>query len=631
MAVLVKAPTEDLKASGIDQSGCCALRTLKLQYCGFSFKRRVTHLTVILKRRHPLVGATMMGTWTTFNTPKIGDDWLYADTMLLLTDGSVLIHQRYLPPTDGSGPGIDGRVWMRLTPDVNGNYDKGQRSKLLFPMINQRQYFASGITIEGKVYVVGGETSDDKVHPDDSPLGEIFDPLETNPKKAWSPLKKPSEFDYIQGDVPSSGLKSGHVLFGSITGPPRTADWDPSKKDLGQDKKDPKRKYGWKEVGAGTKDAIPDEETWTLLPDGSVLTVEVSPSDGNLGRNPAERYIPDEGRWIPAGFTGVPLVVGTIDCTYTPAGKPAQNQSVNVSEIGPALLLADGRLFAIGATGHTAIFTPSTNTWAAGPDFGADTGGNSFTDPAGSTCSWTSPSGLQGACDAPAVLLPGGQVLCCAGNFHVSTDDPPGTGNIYLDPSSGNLTIYNVPTIFYEYDPALPQNGLVPLPNQPSMGGDNWVWMARLLLLPNGQVLYSTGSNTLGLYQPSPAELTPAVPRPTITNFCSADFPSTLTIGTTFKLTGQNLNGFSQANSYGDDAQMATNFPLVRVKNASTQAVVYLRTSNFTSLGVAVAGPVTCDVAVSGNGLTDGTWELVVVANAVPSLPVTVEIAQRTA
>jgi hypothetical protein len=573
----------------------------------------------------------MTGTWTTFNTPKIGDDSLYADTMLLLTDGSVLIHQRYLRPTSGSGSGIDGRVWMRLTPDVNGNYDREQRSKVPFPMINQRQYFASGITTEGKVYVVGGETSDDKVNPDDSPLGEIFDPLETNPKHAWSPIKKPSEFNYIQGDVPCSGLKNGHVLFGSIAPPPalpRTADWDPSKKDLAQDKKDPARKYGWKEVGAGTKDAIPDEETWTLLPDGSVLTVEVSPSDGNLGRNPAERYIPDEERWIPAGFTGVPLVVGTIDCTYTPAGKSAQNQSVNVSEIGPALLLADGRLFAIGATGHTAIFTPSTNTWAAGPDFGANTSGNSFTDPAGNTCSWTSPSGLQGACDAPAVLLPGGQVLCCAGNFHVSTDDPPGTGNIDLDPS-GNLTIYNVPTIFYEYDPALPQNGLVPLPNQPSMG-DNWVWMARLLLLPNGQVLYSTGSNTLGLYQPSPAELTPAVPRPTITNFGSADFPSTLTIGKTFKLVGQNLNGFSQANSYGDDAQMATNFPLVQITNPETKQVAYLRTHTFSSLGVAVADRVSCGVDVPGTGVPPGTWTLVVIANAVASLPVTVKIVSPT-
>ena len=132
----------------------------------------------------------------------------------------------------------------------------------------------------------------------------MFDPLQTDPQQAWSPINKPSDFDYIQGDIPSSGLKNGHVLFGSITGSPRTADWDPCKKDVEHDDKDPTRKYGWKEVGAGTKDATPGEETWTLLPDGSVLTVEVSPSDGNMGRNPAERYLPDEERWIPAGFTG---------------------------------------------------------------------------------------------------------------------------------------------------------------------------------------------------------------------------------------------------------------------------------------------------------------------------------------
>jgi hypothetical protein len=552
---------------------------------------------------------TMAGFWMTVSTPLVGTVNLYADTMLLLTDGSVLVHQLYLAPDPTTQyPGLDGSVWMRLAPDSAGNYIPGIWTGP-FKMNTQREDFASGIMADGRVYVVGGEYSSAG---GDTPLGEIFDPVQ----KVWSPINKPSTFDYIQGDIASSGLADGRVLFGSLS-TPQSVVWNPAQNT-------------WKEVGTGTKDGTTDEETWTLLPDGSVLTVEVTPSTGNKTTNPSERYVPDgkpdgDGRWVPAGSTGQPLVVSKIDCTYTPNSNPPQNQSVDVSEIGPALVLPDGRLFAIGATGYTAIYSPNTNAWAPGPSFPGDTSGNTFTDAAGNTCAWTSPAGLQGAADAPAMLLPGGQVLCCAGNFQPST---VGNNYIELDDRGNVKSFFNFPTNFYEYDPA--QNALVSIPGPPGMG-DNWTWTGRLLLLPNGQVLYSANNTMLAFYQPSAAELTPAVARPTITNFGSADFPSTLTIGKTFKLAGQNLNGFSQANSYGDDAQMATNFPLVRVKNSSTQAVVYLRTSNFSSLGVAVAGPVTCEVAVSGEGLTAGTWELVVVANAVPSLPVTVQIGQPTA
>ena len=73
----------------------------------------------------------MAGTWTTFDTGKIGDVNLYADTMLLLTDGSVLVHQRYLAATDFE-PGIDGRIWMRLTPNSNGSYDASGGANSIF-------------------------------------------------------------------------------------------------------------------------------------------------------------------------------------------------------------------------------------------------------------------------------------------------------------------------------------------------------------------------------------------------------------------------------------------------------------------------------------------------------------------
>jgi hypothetical protein len=39
--------------------------------------------------------------------------------------------------------------------------------------------------------------------------------------------------------------------------------------------------------------------------------------------------------------------------------------------------------------------------------------------------------------------------------------------------------------------------------------------------------------------------------------------------GHSYRLRGRQLNGLSQANGYGDDAQMAANYPLVRLRYAN--------------------------------------------------------------
>ena len=122
----------------------------------------------------------MPGKWTTFEPPSsVGS--FNADTMLLLTDGSVLIHQ------------AEGANWLRLTPDDEGNYKSGEWSGLL-KMANSRQFFSSGVLKDGRVYVVGGEIGSAG---GDGPLGEIFDP-QTN---EWSELVKPAQFEQYM-DVP---------------------------------------------------------------------------------------------------------------------------------------------------------------------------------------------------------------------------------------------------------------------------------------------------------------------------------------------------------------------------------------------------------------------------------------------
>ena len=67
-------------------------------------------------------------------------------------------------------------------------------------------------------------------------------------------------------------------------------------------------------------------------------------------------YTPSTDVWLQMGSTGVSL---------------PQSCSGQVSEIGPAILLPNGNVFAIGATGNTAVYTPGAagvaGTWSNGP------------------------------------------------------------------------------------------------------------------------------------------------------------------------------------------------------------------------------------------------------------------------
>jgi len=112
------------------------------------------------------------------------------------------------------------------------------------------------------------------------------------------------------------------------------------------------------------------EEGWTLLPDGTVLTVDIA------NGTQSETFEPATNTWTPAGSTVVPLVSG--------------------NEIGGGVLRPDGTVFVTGETGHTSIYDYRTRTWSAGPDFPV-LGGTQLN-----------------AGDWPGALLPNGNVLVSA-------------------------------------------------------------------------------------------------------------------------------------------------------------------------------------------------------------------------
>ncbi len=508
----------------------------------------------------------MPGKWTTFQAPSsVGS--FNADTMLLLSDASVLIHE------------TEGANWLRLTPDDEGSYKSGEWSGLL-KMANSRQFFSSGVLKDGRVYALGGEYGSAG---GDGSLGEIFDP-QTN---EWSELVKPAQFEYIKGDVPGCILADGRVLFGNLGGgPPFAAMWDPVTGI-------------WTEAGTSfgakpdTKRSNCDEETWTLLPDGSILTVATN-NEPN-----AERYIPSLDEWVPAGETPASLVLTEIT-------DPEKNV-VSIFEIGPAILLPGGEVFAIGATGQNALYKPPSASkptgegkWKAAAPFPADTSKGHV---------WPTLT----ASDAPAVLQTNGKVLCVAGKLHETTEEN----------AKGEKThdYFSEQTELLEFDPS--NGSLTPFPAAPFSASEApETWVCRFLLLPTGQILLSTQSQEIRLYTPEASENDPQAGwKPTLSNP-----PATLVPGHIYTIEGTQLNGLSQAVSYGDDAQMATNYPIVRLSNSSGK-IAYLRTFNFSTQAVATeAAVVTAQVEVP-HSLSAGAWSMVVIANGIESDAVAVEVS----
>jgi hypothetical protein len=510
----------------------------------------------------------MAVTWTYLTPPNFGTNTFFPDTMILLTDGSVLIHNAESP-----GPSYPPRnEWYRFTPDAQGKYETGSWSAPIH-MANAREFFSSGVLRDGRVYVIGGELSDDPAATSDSPLGEVFDP----PTNQWSPMNKPAAFNWVAGDAAGCILADGRVLLGSLDAI-RTAIWDPAADS-------------WTEAGLGfTPGAAPsksgncNEETWTLLQDGAVMAINISNDPQTT-----EIYNPATDLWtlVASHPPNLALTVVTDNST-----NPATTATVN--ELGPCILLPDGRLFAVGGTGHTGIYTPGAG-WSAGPDFSQD-----------SSASPINP--LMTDIDAPGCLLTSGKVLCVAGN----------TKN-----EGGANPFWSGPVTLFEYDPSTNLLTQLLKDQQPANNTDD-TWATRLLLLPTGQVLFaSMFISSIGIFNADPADPAPqAAWKPVITGFTAVMVP-----GQHYTVSGSQLNGLSQACIYGDDAQMATNYPIVRLTSTAGNTVVYARAYGYSTMGIAPGPAVQSTIVDIPAAMPTGAYQMAVIANGIPSDPVAVAIA----
>ncbi|HWF49065.1 MAG TPA: kelch repeat-containing protein [Solirubrobacteraceae bacterium] len=463
----------------------------------------------------------MSGTWDVVaNAPGI-----QTSTMLLLTDGRVICQE------DGTAN------FSALSPDSSGSYHNGTWAPIA-PMSIWRRYYASAVLADGRVFVAGGE---DAPTPDTN-ICEIYDPV----SDTWTVIGGPAGWSNI-GDTPCAVLADGRVLMGDINST-RTVIYDPVA-DM------------W--TGTGTKGDRSSEETWTLLRDGSVLTVECNPTYPRA----AQRYIPSTGTWVDAGQTVVDLVAHTFS-----------------TEIGPAVLLEDGRVIAFGGTGHTAIYANGSTpgTWSPGPDFPVGTDGE-----------------LMTVRDAPACLLANGKVLCCAG---LATG---GAG-------------WGGPPDFFEY--SSDTDTLDPVGQPPINASVPYV--GRMMLLPTGEVLYAADDNGISIYTPSqpPRHHREERLEPEITSA-----PEHMAPGSHHKVAGHRFNGVSQAVSYGDDCTTATNYPLARLRYPQG-VVVYCRTFDHSTMALATGNHVVHTTVEIPASAPHGHASLEIVANGIASDRTRVEI-----
>lgn len=527
----------------------------------------------------------MAGNWKSLSSPpSVKSGSFNAGTMLLLSDGTVMVSN------SGGANGNNGASeWLKFTPDPVNGYSGGTWGDES-DMAKTRLFCSSGILRDGRLFVVGGEVSSAG---GDTPLAEIYDPN----SNSWSTLTKPTAFNFIQGDASGCVLPDGRVIFGALNAT-STAIWDPVTES-------------WVQSGtafgtvADTKTGWCNEEGWTLLADGTVMAVNTkvptTPGGTTLNNTPntAERYFPAEDIWRPTGtLPSVQTLTTVLDTSVTP------NVTVQVFEIGPAMLLPDKTLISFGATGHSAIWTAGSSltqpgTWAACPDFPAD------------PVTTVYPAKILTLCDAPAVLQPNGRVLVLAGSLYRNAGPPP--------------DFFSQKMQLFEYDPVAGSLTKLPPSAQPPSGAASQdTWTGRFLLLPTGEILLSTEQSTVDIYTPDPSEGSfQTAWQPVITTF-----PTTLIIGHSYLLTGTGINGVSQANNYGDDAQMATNYPIVQLTDTSNGKIFYLKTQDFSTMGVDTSGPETCSVTVV-QGTPPGSYNMVVIANGIPSAKLAIEIGTQ--
>jgi hypothetical protein len=523
---------------------------------------------MLLAGRAGVANAQWTNMATTNSFPGSGNTF----ACLLLTDATVMCQE------------YGTNHWHRLVPDQNGSYRTGTwdpPGKTIADMPNGKDTSVANPTpppnvsgpcnpcTYGPTFYASAVLADGRVVVIGGEyntngntwtnIGFLYDPV----ANSWSTqLTEPFGTGNI-GDSQSVVLPNGTMLIANISNT-QMASFDPST-------------LTFTAIAAPafpfTKVDRNDEEGWHILPNGKVLTVNSRTS------NSFEVYDPALNQWTHGSTAGVTM--GDI------GGK------CNSAEVGPGILRPNGTMvyFSGGDAGQNAVYDVATNTWShpANVDFPI-IGGVQYTVP-----------------DGPAAVLPNGHVLVQANPICADTGKTDSMGNEIFSP-------FNTPSHYFEWD----GTNLAQVADAANNGNFN-AYQGRMLVLPTGEILYTafdqSSTQTIQLYSngggPDDAW------RPVITAG-----PKSVDPGTSYSISGKLFNGLSEGAAYGDDAQMSTNYPIVRITNRGTHHVFYARTHDHSRMGVESVGD---DTIISTTfdtpgDLESGISDLEVVANGIPSL-----------
>ena len=275
----------------------------------------------------------------------------------------------------------------------------------------------------------------------------------------------------------------------------------------------------------------------------------------------AEHFVSSINAWV-------------VDASSTPSGFQDGDDA--------NYLLPNGQVFHVGSTTNTGFYTPGASATSAG-------------------------------------TLVNGPNLPIVGTNQLVAGESPGAllvnGNVLLElaPNGGGAN-GGAPAYFYEYNylsntftsTTAPGGGL-------TYGTSPFV--TSMLVLPDGSVLFVGGQNSGSLYIYTPVAVPLAAGQPIINSI-------TENLDGSYHLTGTNLNGISEGAIFGDDEQMACNYPLVRLTNNTSGNVYYARTHDWSATTVQNINQVTTEFSLPPN-FPPGTYSLVVTAVGNASAPQT--------
>jgi Kelch motif len=578
-------------------------------------------------------GSYINGTWSTLASEPVAR--LYFASQVL-TDGRLFVAggeysgPGLLPNWSNTGEIYDplSNAWTIITPYpnqtncpfvyyVSGNTTSGSAE------ITEIYPYTTGLTVGEQVFGNGIPFPATIVSVDSPTQITISAPASQTVTANVVTFDEYYQLTGCLGDDPSTLLSSGKILVGDLVNA-NTYIYNVAANS-------------WSPSGTKVYPDSSDEEGWTRTSEGTIVNYDLFQSVATNGSY-AEKYNPKTGVW-----RGISPSDGTAEGTIPQLSSPNLGY-----ELGPSLRLQDGRVFEIGATQHTALYNPVWNTWEAGPDisgtlngiaspfgaddapgailpnghviFAADAGASGFTSSGNITAGSPVITGIPSTAlfqvfwSVSGTGIPGGAYIASVDSPSQVTISSPATASTSGDAIAWGGTFSN-PTELFEFDPL--RNSIhqitstLPDANLPFEGS----YPTRMLILPTGQLLFSDSSSQLWVYTSEDAP-NPFL-RPFITNVNSLG-------GGKFRLTGLQLDGQSSGAAYGDDDQMDSNYPIIRMVDSHGN-VLYARTSNWSKIAVGQDGIETVDFTPNPE-VTPGNYWLIVSGAGISSFPFPIEI-----